>query len=132
MIIIKSLGHFDQKWGIATLQLEHCDVAVGALRLGLGHSGRGALAIATIIRSVNLVSLLCVTVRIYCALVLCLAYFNHCAQVPTDDSDVTLTHVMLVMSYVTQTVIYEIESKIIEDIDVYNIAFLWLIVIGIL
>ena len=29
-------------WSIATSRLGHCDFAVGALRLGLGHSGRGA------------------------------------------------------------------------------------------
>ena len=33
LIIIKSLGHCDQKWGIATSRLEHCDFAGGALRL---------------------------------------------------------------------------------------------------
>ena len=60
MIIIKSLGHSEQKWGIATSRLGHCDFAVGALRLrgwgiatrfgafrswgiqAVGHSGSGA------------------------------------------------------------------------------------------
>ena len=57
LIIIKSLGHSEQKWGIATSRLEHCDFAVGALRLRLGHSGRGAFrqwGIATIIRGYHL------------------------------------------------------------------------------
>ena len=29
-------------WSIVTLRLEHCDFAIGASRLGLGHSGCGA------------------------------------------------------------------------------------------
>ena len=58
-------GHSDQKWAlrlrgwsIATSRLGHCDFAFGALRLGLGHSGRGAFrqwGIATIILSVPVV-----------------------------------------------------------------------------
>ena len=39
---IKSLGHSDPKWCIATILLEHCYFAIGALRLGLGHSSHGA------------------------------------------------------------------------------------------
>ena len=33
LTIVKSLGLSDQKWCIATILLEHCDFAVGALRL---------------------------------------------------------------------------------------------------
>ena len=33
LTVVKSLGHSDQKWCIATILLEHCDFAVGALRL---------------------------------------------------------------------------------------------------
>ena len=42
MTIVKSLGHSAQKLSIATSRLGHCDFAIGALRLGFGHSGRGA------------------------------------------------------------------------------------------
>ena len=33
LTIVKSLGHSDQKWYIATILLEHCDFTVGALQL---------------------------------------------------------------------------------------------------
>ena len=55
LTIIKSLGHSDQKWCIANSGLEHCDFAVGELRLGLGHSGRGTFrqrGIPTLIRGI--------------------------------------------------------------------------------
>ena len=52
----KSLGRSDQKWCIATILLEHCNFAIGALRLGLGHSSRGAFrqrGIPTIIHNLS-------------------------------------------------------------------------------
>ena len=42
LTIVKSLGHSDQKWSIATILLKRCDIAARALRLGLGHSSSGA------------------------------------------------------------------------------------------
>ena len=55
----KIIGAFRPKMG-------HCDFAVGALRLGLGHSGRGAFrqwGIATIIR--HRMSLSCKSISLF-------------------------------------------------------------------